>query len=544
MKILFRFLFCGLIFFFLSVSLFAGGKQEVTDTGVGVKGGDLVLAVPEALEPASFDGHIDAYQSAWLFNSFIADPLIVLGPDNKYYPALAKEWKVNENSTEYTFFLKEGVTFQDETELNAEAVKYNFDRVKNPDLGSVQLSDDLGPIHSVDVIDKYTVKVTYKEPWVVLLDALRRMPIWSPTAAEKYSFGEFDKHLVGAGPFLFKTWEPNNKAVFERWENYGGWNSMQDHTGPVYLNSITLQFIGEQSVLGNMVKTGAAHIVQELPALYVDTYKNTDKNKLISGFQAGTGLQMVMNITKPPLDQIEVRKALLHAINQEQVNDLVYDGYYLPVYGPINEIHPCYWEGAKEMYAFNPDTARSLLDKAGWVLSGDSGVRVAKNVPGVEDGEELKIGWTVLHHPELGEAVQMQLSDVGVSLEIEVVPGPVQKDRVEKRAFDLIYERQRTSDPRILDQIWNSKYYDMQGGWAWTGLKDPELDAILDKITSLGNNEERCRLAVEAQKIIMEYAPMIPTLTQPVYYALDNNVEGFLMGAEGNWFYPHNIYIK
>ena len=162
----------------------------------------------------------------------------------------------------------------------------------------------------------------------------------------------------------------------------------------------------------------------------------------------------------------------------------------------------------------------------------------------MKDGEELQIRFNVLHHKEIGEAAQIQLKEVGIDLKVEVVPGPVQIDRVDKRDFELMYERQRTPDPRVLDQVWNSKYYDVEGGWAWTGLKDPELDKILDQIATLGDMEKRCELAKEAQRIIMEHAAVLPTLSQPVFYAINGDVKGFKMGAEGNWFFPHDMYIE
>ena len=500
---------------------------------------ELVIALPASNEPASLDGHIDPYQSTWLMNSFMADPLVVLSPNGEYLPALATSWSVSEDGQTWEFILREGVTFQDGTPFDAEAVKYNLERILDPETASAQLASDIGPISSIEVTGDHALTISYDTPWVTLLDALRRTPIWSVSAAEQFSRADFDKNLVGTGPFRLIEWVQNDHITLERWDEYGGWNPMQEHEGPANIETVTLRFIGEDAVLGQIVQTGEADIAYTLPPLFLDLYQDNPDYEVISKGQAGTGLQMVMNIRRPPLDDIRVRRALLHGKDAAAANDILYDGLYAASDGPLNNIHPCFWGGASEMYPYDPEQARALLDEAGWVDDG-SGVRKAQGVEGVEDGTPLELDWNVLHHQEIGEVLQAQYRDVGVDLNVEVVPGPVQLDKVQRRDFDLMYERQRSPEPLILDQVWNSKW-DEPGGWAWTGYADPELDGLLDQLRSISDAEERCEVARQAQEIIMENALMVPTLSQPVYIAMNSDVEGFQIGAEGNWFFLHNV---
>ena len=510
---------------------------------VVVKGGDLIIATRASAEPASFDGHIDPYQSTWLFNSFVADSLIMTAPDGTYQPALATEWEQSEDGLSWTFKLRDDVTFQDDTPFNAEAVKYNFERVCSEEVASAQLCNDVGPITSIDVIDEFTIKINHETPWAAFQDAIRRMPLWSPTAAEQYGVADFDKHLVGTGPFLFTEWVPNDHVTFTRWDGYGGWNPVQMHEGPAYLNTVTIKFIGEDAVLGSMVDSGDAHVVQELPATYVVDYEDNPDAGIMAGYQAGTGLQMVMNTTSAPLDQIQVRQALHYASDRVSMNDLLYDGLYLPDYGPLNSVHPCFNPDVESVYPYDPEKAKALLEEAGWKDEDGDGVREAHGVPGVEDGKPLDIRFTVLHHQEIGEALQQQWKDVGINLLVEVVAGPIQLDMVQKRDFELMYERQRTPDPRVLDQVWNSKGA-VPGGWAWSGWVNPELDAILEQVASLPDYDQRCELAKQAQSMIMEYAPQLGTLSDPVFYAVSNSVKDFTLGAEGNWFFLNDTYIE
>jgi peptide/nickel transport system substrate-binding protein len=528
--------------FFALAACGSSGSDEPGGAVSEAESGHLVMAWDATHEPASLDGHIEPYQPAWLIDSFIADPLLILGPDGEFHPALAASWTSSENADEWTFNLRDDAQFQDGTPFDAEALKYNIERILHPDTRSAEMAARLGPVERIEIVDAKTVKFHYAEPWVTLLDALWRMPVWSPTAAEKWGVDEFDKHLVGAGPFTLEEWVPNSHVTLKRWEDYGGWNSISEDGGPARLTGVTIHFIGEEAVLGNMVKTGDAHIAMNLPATYIGDYVDVDGFELVTGFQAGTGLQMVMNTRKPPFDILEFRRALLYGTNQIAINDLLFDGTYLPSYGPLNTVHPCYWEGSEERYPHDPDKAKALLEQAGYVDRDGDGVREAYDVSGVADGTPLSFKWTVLNYEEIGEAVQSQWRELGINLIVEMVPGPVQLERVNTREFDLIYERQRSPDPNLLEMVWNSAW-DVVGGWAWTGFVDAELDETVRQLRVVPDPEARCELAKTAQKIILDNALMVPTLSEPVFYAVSDKVQNFQLMSEGNYFFLHNTTI-
>ncbi len=513
---------------------------------VFAQGGDLVIAVPAELEPASLDGHTDPYQNTWLFDSFSADSLIVMDSEGGYQPCLAESYETSEDGLTWTFKLKQGVKFQDGTDFNAEAVKYNFERVFSPEIASVQMADELGVsvFESAEVIDEYTIAIHYSSPWVGMLAAICRFPIWSPTACKKYGISEFDKHLVGTGPFILEEVVASDHVKWTKWADYGGWNPLQDHEGAAYLDSVTVRYIGESMVLGDIVNNEEAHIAMNLPYAYVEDYEDNEDAYLVEGFQGGTGMQWVFNTRSAPLDNVEVRQALLYLTDQDDLNETVFDGLYLTQHGPLTSIHPCYWDGAEDMYLYDADKAIELLEKNGWILEEGAKVRTAKGVEGVEDGTPLKITMSILGESRvsIGEYLQLQWAEGGVDLELELIPGTVQIERVNNHDFQLMYERQRTPDPRVISQVWNSKY-DVEGGWAWSGLKNEELDALCDDIETNTNYEERCEEAKRAQEIIMENAAMVPLVGEPCFYAVDADVSGFFLASEGNWFYLNNVKI-
>lgn len=502
---------------------------------------DLVIAVQASREPQNLDYQVDPYTSTILFDSFMSDPLVIIDSEGQFVPGLAESWEASADATEYTMVLKQGVTFQDGTPFNAAAVVYNIERALAPETASALLAANIGPLEKVEAIDEYTVKFTYKEPWMTFLDMATKAPMWSPTAASASTPQEFDKQLIGTGPFKLKEWVANDHITLEKWDDYGGWNSVQEHEGAALIDSVTIRFIGEPAVLGSMVLNGEAHIGYEIPPLSVEEYAGNADFTVMTKGQSGTGLQMVMNTARPPLNDVRVRQALLHGRDMKLANDILYDGLYGESDGPLNNIHPCFWPGATEIYPYDPAKAAALLDEAGWVDDG-SGTRKAQGVEGVADGTSLSIGWTILHHPEIGEFVQAQLKQIGVDLRVEVVPGPVQLERATNRDFDLMYERLRNSDPQILDDVWNPAYT-QPGGWSWSGFEDPSLTALLDQISRNTDNAARCTAAQDAQEIIMENALMFPTLTQPSFFAISNTVKGFKLGSEGTRFFIHDVSI-
>jgi peptide/nickel transport system substrate-binding protein len=522
----------------------------LTATALGVaqgeRGGHLIVAFNGNAEPASLDGQIDPYQSAWLLNSLPSDFIAFTNPvTGAIEPFLATGWEIEDGGRTWTFFLRQDVHFQDGTRFDAEALKYNFERIKAPETASAQAADELGPIVAMEIVDAYTLRLRYDRPWINLLNAMIRIPIWSPTALATYPPGEFDHHLVGTGPFKLVEWVPNSHLTFERWDEYNWGPSIKESAGPVYLERVTFLFISENSVRGRIISTGEVNMVQELPSQFVSDYRNQPGFELLMGFQAGTGLQYVMNVRKPPLDDLRVRQAIRYATNSEMINELAHDGLFQVAYGPLTPSHPCVLESLRNAYPTNPGRARQLLDEAGWVVPSGGGTRVARGVTGVADGTPLNVLWTAIspdRDQPIGEILQAQLAQVGINLTLEIVPGPVQLQRVQERTFDLIYERQRNPTAAVLHQVWHSSN-DRPGGWAWTGFHDAALDAILDEIQATADQAASCELAGQAQQIISDNALQLPTLGQPMYYVLAENVKGFTLGKEGNWFWLYNTYI-
>ena len=108
--------------------------------------------------------------------------------------------------------------------------------------------------------------------------------------------------------------------------------------------------------------------------------------------------------------------------------------------------------------------------------------------------------------------------------------------------LDLMYGRQRSPDPLLMDMLWNSAH-DVVGGWAWTGFVDEELDGLVGQLRAIADLEARCELAQQAQRIIMENALMLPTPSEPILYAVSDEVRDFELMSKGQFFFVHSARL-
>ena len=184
------------------------------------EGGHLIIAMNGKSEPANLDSQLDPYDSAKVLNNFVADRLVFINPNGaKYEPHLAKNWEISSNNLTWTFTLREDVKFHDGTNFNAEAVKYNIERILNPDSGSGEAAAEFGNLESIEVVGEYQLKITHSKPFANFLQTLAtQLVIWSPKALKENSVSEFSNKLIGTGPFTLEEWVPNNYAKFKKWQ--------------------------------------------------------------------------------------------------------------------------------------------------------------------------------------------------------------------------------------------------------------------------------------------------------------------------------------
>jgi peptide/nickel transport system substrate-binding protein len=497
------------------------------------KGGEITI-IRSGNEPKLLDAQVDPFDSAATFSEWVGGTLVAADPDGNFAPYLAESWETSEDSMQWTFKLRQDVTFHDGTPFNAEAVKYNFDRILNPDTQSGQSLTMIGPVVKTEVVDEFTFRLTHEKPFAPFLDSISEgfIPMWSPTACEQYGYDEFQQHLIGAGPFMLSEWKPAEKYVLVKNPDYNWAPDFYNHQGPAYLDKVTFRWVSEDSTIVAIWKAREADVFMGFPPANLPEVRQDPSMVTIETTFTGSPRLYIFNVDQFPTDDINVRKAAQFAINSQEIVDLVYRGGAIPVEHIMYPASRCYWQDGEKIYPYDPEQGKAILEEAGWVDTDGDGIRE-------KDGQPLELLILNVFTEDLGTVVQSQLNAIGFDASIDFVLGPIQLERAQTGDWNTIYLHMGYADPGVLDMLWNSKNL-RPGGWSWSRFKDARLDEVLDASAVEVNPDKRCELLVEAQQIIQDNALALPLAGVLTVVAHRDYVRGFKFGPRPNvdvWLY-------
>jgi peptide/nickel transport system substrate-binding protein len=475
------------------VAFGAPARQQPT------QGGTLGVGLP--IEPDILDPHVGSSRYDTVVERMLFDSLVYRTEKGEFLPFLATSWETSDDGLSWTFHLRDGVTFHDGTPFDAEAMKFSFDRMVDPNIKSQAAAEQMGPYESSEVVDPLTIKVNFKAPYAAFLSYLSGAylaPV-SPKAAQAAG-ADFGTNPVGTGPFKFVEWVPQSDITIERNPDYA-WGPPGFHQGAPYLDSIRFTFIPEEAQRVNALEAGETDIILYAPARDVASMKD-------SGFDSaaievpGIAQVDIVNAAKAPTDELAVRQAINFAVDQQAIIDVINSGVGQALH---NVISPGVWgydPAMEKMYTHDPAKAAKLLDDAGWT-KGSGDIRQ-------KDGKYLEMLWLNFPNrtPGVPELMQAQLREVGADVKIEASDNPGNMTRARNREVNLEWMTWESDDPSILRALYHSE--NMGDGWNYAFYKDPHLDEVLEGIDSTIDLDKRKALVAEAQKIIMEQALVLP----------------------------------
>ena len=512
--------------------------EQPTSPSTPIQGGKLVYGL--TLAPSGIDPHVDASSELGIPLTSVYDTLVFQDLDGTFVPGLAERWEMSPDGKTYTFYLRRDVKFHDDTPFNAEAVKFNLDRIANPETNSRKARGMLGTYSHTEIVDEFTARIHFDDAYAPFLDSLSQVYLGmaSPTAVQRWG-AEYQLHQVGTGPFVFQEYLPNDHLTLVRNPDYDWAPSVYQHDGPAYLDEVLFRFYVDPAVRALALESGEADVMGEIPPIDAARLEENPDFYLIRVAIPGQPLQFFLNTENPPTDDPRVREAILHATDQQAIADTIFQGYSPPAYGPLSAATMGYSNEVETLYPYDPTHAGALLEAAGWTDSDGDGIRQdASGQPLVLRGYLMSWGYL----PEVGQLLQAQLREIGIDLQTELVAFPAAVEAAGQGLHHLAPMTFSGSDPSLLGTTYLSSNAD--GGFNWSKVRDAEIDQLL--VEGLTEIEPAARLALyaSAQKRIMNLSLVLPVRDYVNLNAARASVQGLRYDRQG-WFpWLYDTYLE
>lgn len=449
-------------------------------TGTPVAGGNrriLTLSEPRSLDPITIG---NAYATSAAIGNALYGTLMINDGDKISYK-MAQSFTTADNGASFELKLKPGLVFSDGTPLGAAAVKFNWDRVKDPTAGSVNVSE-ASMIASSTVADPTTLKITLTSPVPNYAQSIITSTLnWTaaPKALEK-GRAEFDKNPIGAGPFTLKTW--TRQATMELVKNQKYWDSPRP-----YLDGITFRPTLDGSQRYNTILSGGADIAIESNWLNLDKASKAELPTNLMNLSGGTF--MAMNARRAPFNDVRARQAIAAALDMDAANQAVFNGTAKPVDTLFAEGSPYYTDTPLT----RPDKAKAqqLFDDL------------------AAEGKPVSFTFTTAPNTEsraLAENVQAQLSAFrNVTVKVKVIEVAELAGLRRTHDFDMAISSAFFQDPepRLYTAFHSTSAANLGG------LADPQLDQALQEARSATTEQDRKAAYDTLQKRLIEQVPVI-----------------------------------
>lgn len=487
-------------------------------------------------DPETLDLNVGA--SGWIWRAVgpVYETLVIQDLEFQFVPSLARSWSISDDATEFTFELRDDVKFHDGTEFNAEAVKFAFDRIADPATESRRAAGLIGPYVSSEVVDPYTVTIRLENPYVPFLEGICQafVGIPSPTAVQELG-DSFGLQPVGSGPLKFKEWLPRESITLERFEDYAWAPEFFNLDGPPYLDEMVVRIVLEDGVRTGVLESGEVHLIDYLQPSDVARLQNNSDLDVIIEIPPGMSQMYNMNVTWAPLDDINVRKALIHAVDRPFFNESTAFGLSAPAYGPLAQGSFAYNEELESMYPFDPELSQSLLEEAGWVMGSDGICE--------KDGKALELELLVLETPSpRDELLQAVLKDIGVALTFTGGTNAFRLERMATGDYHMEVSGLTGADPHHV--LYSCFHSDNVGTpLNRSHFSNDHVDELIDQGVQMLDMDERAKIYREIQQIVMDNALIIPTYENIWLMAKSKKVHNYVLDVRQNYPYIHPVYL-
>ena len=509
----------------------------------GVPGG--VLRVTAAVDPASLDFQVGAQTPAKWLGRLIYDNLVYLDDKGAITPWLAKSWEVSPDGKTYTFHLRQDVTFSDGAPFDAEAVRANLARIRDPATKAAMTTAYIAPYVDGVVKDRYTFVAHLSEPYGPFLNVLAQswLGMMSPKALKEHPKDLAD-HPVGSGPFLVSRYARQQGASFARRPDYHWAPDFVRHSGPAYLDRIEVTFMPEALTRYASLVAGQYDFTLDAPPQYAAALRREPDIVVNSRVNLGNPYRAItFNTSVAPFSDVRVRQAFARAVDREGIARLVGFGEYTPTTGFLSATTPYYDPHASAGIGYDPAAANRILDEDGWTGRDAEGYRT-------KNGQRLSASVVVAETATSGPvliALQSDVRKIGFELRIEQVTAPQLVQRRTQNTYQatgpgiwhtntpdglyIVYDGRNISSPKFTGQNISR-------------LSDPVLDDLLLKARRTSDPTQLAQLYSAAQARLAQVMPAVPLDENQSLMAYRREVNGVVYDTSHNTPFFTTAWIR
>ncbi|ADO42712.1 TIGR04028 family ABC transporter substrate-binding protein [Ketogulonicigenium vulgare] len=477
------------------------------------------------------------YPNGGILNQ-ITDKLTYQNPETLVIePWIAESWEINDTYTEFTFHLRDGVTFSDGTPVDAAAVARNYDVYGLGDpTRRFPISEVLNNYQSSEVIDPLTVRFHFSAPSAGFLQGT------SVIGSGLVSLATLDRAfdalgdatlIIGSGPFVVESQTTGTELVLKVREDYNWGPALHPHQGRAYLDEIRYIIVPEDGVRIGALLSGQADFVRQIQA-YDEGQVTARGYQLYAPSTRGVNNQLTFRPDNDLVSDINVRRALTLATDRREIVDTLYSANYPLATSVIASTAQGYIDLSDQL-EYNQEEAIALLEAAGWHLNA--------NGRREKDGVVFELtAYESLPQPQNRAALQLisqQWDRIGITLNVLAGDaGTAVQDNLDPQRTGVGPAMVGRADPDVI----KSQYYPrnrnalLQTGGVSDKVRnfhDDQLNGLLEAIAAETDPDQRLSLVADVQRYILDQSYTIPIFEEPQVFGGAPYVHGVGFEAVG-----------
>jgi peptide/nickel transport system substrate-binding protein len=471
----------------------------------------ITIAIPE--DPPSFNAVISDSGFDALVMHMALLGMTALDPDGNVYPVLAAELPTEKNggvvinadgTMDVTWKMRQDVTWADGTPVTATDVLFTYKAITDPNTGSWIPGIDL--VKTVDKVNDYQFVVHFSSvyPSYLTLFGNRQVVIWPAhycKAEQGFQSWDCSRKPLSDGPFILKEWVTGDHLAFTR-------NPKYFEPGKPGVDQVIVKIVPDTTVRETMMRTGDADVLMWASEQIADNLKNEKNVNISISPTSRFVMRLFINLAakgstdskaspNPFFADVRVRQAIRAAIDVDSISKSVWHGFAVPVWTEF--FRPPYNTCNIPRPKFDPEAAKALLEKAGWIDKNGDGVRECHGCANAKEGDEFK--FELITYAEYGEPLILtqqligeMLKNVGIQADLTQSQGSVMwadsaSGGIEQSGnfnMDLYDDGYAGTDPTdFIWQYYNSASAEVDKGWNIGRWNNPQMDELLNKAYTL-----------------------------------------------------------